>query len=131
MSAFFPVLVDAAAKFGPGAETHHWQQLAQLGGRIIILVPAAWFVSFAARRHASLFRLREHYAYKYSMAVSVEGFKKQAPEFASAIAATVLEELAFNPAERMDAKPQDGNSPAPALNYLLNKLRKSEETVGA
>ncbi|MDQ8700739.1 hypothetical protein [Hyphomicrobium sp. LHD-15] len=126
LNLFFPDTIGAGEQLGLQPEPSHLQHLVQLIGRIAFLIPAAWFVSFSARRHASLFKLREHYAYKYSMAVSVEGFKKQAPEYASEVAATVLEQLAFNPAERMDAKLQDSNGPAPILNIILQRLRKGE-----
>lgn len=58
--------------------------------RALLLVPAAWFAKFAASRHAQLFRLKEHYAYKCSVAASVEGFKKQAEPFKDAIAAATF-----------------------------------------
>ncbi len=102
-----------------------WQYLGQVVARLIVLLPAAWLVSFSAMRHSSLFRLREHYAYKYSMAVSVEGFRKQAKGYENEIAALVLEQLAFNPADKLasakDSK--EGKVPHPLLDILINKLR--------
>ncbi|MGC0052202.1 hypothetical protein ACNSPG_03935 [Brucella pituitosa] len=83
------------------ASQDKWGYLGQTIGRITLLLPAVWFVSFTAIRYSSLFRLREHYAYKYSMAAAVEGFKHQAPEYQEEIAALVLEQLAFNPVDKL------------------------------
>ncbi|MER9392207.1 MULTISPECIES: hypothetical protein [unclassified Mesorhizobium] len=111
-------IVDAAA---PGSE---WQYLGQVLGRVLILVPAAWLVSFTAIRYSSLFRLREHYAYKYSMAVSVEGFQKQAPDYQQEIAAMVLEQLAFNPADKLVPSKEMKEGKAPLfLGILLERLK--------
>lgn len=84
--------------------------LTQILARASILLPGFLFVAFASRRHSSLFRLREHYVYKYNMAVSVEGFKQQAPEIAGAIAGTTFYELLTrNPADAMDGGPKTGD----------------------
>jgi hypothetical protein len=76
-----------------GDERNGWQYLGQVVARFIILLPAIWFVTFATARYNSLFKLREHYAYKYSMAFAVDGFKKQAPGHEDMIAALVFEQL--------------------------------------
>ncbi|MDX8521304.1 hypothetical protein [Mesorhizobium dulcispinae] len=111
-------IIDATA---PGSE---WQYLGQVLGRVLILVPAAWLVSFTAIRYSSLFRLREHYAYKYSMAVSVEGFQKQAPDYQQEIAAMVLEQLAFNPVDKLVPSREMKEGKAPLfLGVLLERLK--------
>jgi hypothetical protein len=111
-----------------GVLNSEWQYLAQVLGRILILLPAAWLVRFAAIRHSSLFRLREHYAYKYSMAVSVEGFKKQAPDYQQQIAAMVLEQLAFNPADKLVPSKDIKEGKVPGLMaFLLDKIREDGE----
>ncbi|KZK79991.1 hypothetical protein PsAD13_04983 [Pseudovibrio sp. Ad13] len=121
----FPELASIASTNSPQTEVTGWQYLGQVMARFIILLPAAWFVSFSAIRHSSLFRLREHYAYKYSMAVSVEGFQKQAKGYENEIAALVLEQLAFNPADKLipskDIK--EGKIPQPMLNLFLERFR--------
>lgn len=101
LQSMFPDLAFFVSGHAPNAADNPWQYLGQVLARIAILLPAAWFVSFTAIRHSSLFRLREHYAYKYSMAVAVEGFKQQAPLYEQEIAALVLEQLAFNPADKL------------------------------
>jgi len=95
---------------------------AQILARALLLLPAAWFARFAAARHASLFRLKEHYAYKYSVAASVDAFKKQAEQYKDEIAAATFFELTFNPAERMETKGTEARNPNPVMNWLMNKL---------
>lgn len=123
LADFSPELLSTALRYGPGAAETGWQYVGQVIARIIILLPAAWFVSFAAIRHSSLFRLREHYAYKYSMAVAVEGFKQQAPDYEQEIAALVLEQLAFNPADKLIPSKEIKEGRAPISGYLLEKIR--------
>lgn len=96
--------------------------IGQILARALLLLPAAWFAKFAAGRHAALFKLKEHYAYKYSVASSVEGFKRQAEPFKDAIAATTFFELTFNPADRMDAKGHEDRHPNPAMEWVMKKL---------
>lgn len=96
--------------------------LGQIAARALLLLPAAWFAKFAAGRHAALFRLKEHYAYKYSVATSVEAFKKQAEPFKDAIAAATFFELTFNPAERMEAKTHEERHPNPVMEWIMKKI---------
>ncbi|MEM7426748.1 MAG: hypothetical protein AAF441_11675, partial [Pseudomonadota bacterium] len=53
----------------------------------LFMVPTTWLARFAAARHHQLFQLKEHYQYKYTLAMAVEGFKKQSPSHADEIAA--------------------------------------------
>ena len=78
-------------------------------------------VNFSGIRTA-LFRLKEHYAYKYSVASSVDGFKKQAEPYQDAIAAVTFFELMDNPARRMDAQGSEERHPNPAMEWLMKKL---------
>ncbi len=121
----YPHLVDFSKQFGANSQQTGWQYLGQVIARLVILVPAAWFVSFSAIRHSSLFRLREHYAYKYSMAASVDGFKKQASDYEQEIAALVLEQLAFNPADKLLPSKDiaESKSPNPISQFLLEKIK--------
>lgn len=96
--------------------------IAQVLVRALLLLPAAWFAKFTASRHAVLFRLKENYAYKYSLASSVEGFKKQAEPFKDAIAAATFFELTFNPADRMEMKGHEERHPNPVMEWLMKKL---------
>ena len=98
--------------------------------RVAILLPGIWFVSFTSKRASSLFRLREHYEYKYNMAVSVEGFKQQAKEIAPAIAGTTFYELLTrNPADVMDGTKDsdDDKPPNPLLDAIMRFLKREEK----
>lgn len=125
MQTRYPELASVVLALDTQREMSGWQYLGQVLARVIILLPAAWLVSFSAIRHSSLFRLREHYAYKHSMAVSVEGFQKQATGYESEIAALVLEQLAFNPADKLTASKDiaEGKVPHPLLDILVDKFR--------
>jgi hypothetical protein len=109
-------------------ENHTSQEiLAQIAARALLLVPGIWLVRFTSARHERLFRLREHYAYKYSIASSVEGFKRQAPDLEQGIAATAFYELTFNPATRMDVSSTETRYPNPAMDWFLKKLGGAPE----
>jgi len=95
---------DVAARVAQYANGDFVHSIMSLGMRSVLLVPAIWFATFAARRHDKLFRLKEHYAYKYSLASAVEGFKKQAPSYEDDIAAETFFQLTFNPTDKLDRK---------------------------
>ncbi|MGN6305193.1 MAG: hypothetical protein ACTHNH_10275 [Mesorhizobium sp.] len=94
----------------------------QIAARALLLLPFAWLTKFAARRHAMLFKLKEHYAYKYSVASSVEGFKQQAEPYKDQIAAATFFELTFNPANRIDATNEEERPPNPIIDQLLKRM---------
>lgn len=104
----------------------------QLFARLILFLPAAWFLRFAANRHAALFRLREEYSHRYALASSVEGFKKQAEGFKEEIAAVTFEQLTVNPAHSLDthSKAGDENPPTPLLKALLDRIQGKEKAGG-
>lgn len=82
--------------------------------RAIILLGPFWLTLFSARRYARLFDLRQRYSHKYNMAMSVEGFKKQAPAYAEAISAWVFQIVAENPVQQKSGGPMDE---APSLSF--------------
>lgn len=88
----------------------------------LIMVPTVWLTKFSAARHHQLFQLREHYQYKYSLAMAVDGFKKQAPEHADAIAAETFNRLLINPVDRLEGKGASDDIPSPLMNWLMNKF---------
>lgn len=108
--------------------TTELRMILDASARLLIIMPFIWLTTFSARRYSRFFRLKEHYAYKRSIAASVDGFKKQAKSYEDEIAAAAFHELIFNPAERMDAKQTRDDGPNPILKWLLNKI---EERVGA
>ena len=122
----WPGLAEVAKQYSPASSYTGWQYLGQVLARFIILLPAAWLVSFSAIRHSQLFKLREHYTYKNSMAAAVPGFKLQAPDYEQEIAALVLEELAFNPADKLAPSKdiKEGKIPGPISNFLFDRLKK-------
>ena len=100
----FPGL-SALLGFGEAvpAQPSTGQFVAGVFARSVFMLPAAWLTVFTGGRHARLFRLREQYAHKFSIAASVDGFKKQAQSYEDAIAAdTYMRLAAINPAERME-----------------------------
>lgn len=97
--------------------------------RFLILVPGIWLVRITGRRYDRLFRLREHYAYKYSIATSVEGFQRQSPNHRQELAAFSFGQLAFNPAERMDGTPDDTSHPNPLLEKFMGFLEGKTKKV--
>lgn len=101
--------------------------LAQVLARALLLIPGIWLVRFTASRHAKLFRLREDYAYKYSIASSVEGFKKQAGKYSGEIAAASFFELIFNPACSMEQGGEVEKHPNPIFEKVMEKLEGRTE----
>ena len=95
--------------------------------RVVLILPFVWLTTFAARRHGRLFRLKEHYAYKRSIAASVDGFKLQAPEYSNEIAAAAFHELAYNPADRMDKGSDDGKVPNPVWTWLMKRIESTRD----
>lgn len=119
LTSIFPAL----SSIGPASqETSTPEFLGQVLIRALLLLPAAWLAKFAAARHAVVFRLKEHYAYKYSVASSVEGFKKQAEPFKDEIAAAAFFELTFNPANTMETKAHEERHPNPVMDRLMKRL---------
>lgn len=93
--------------------------------RAILLLPASWLTIFNARKYANLFKLKEHYAYKYSIAASVEGFKHQSPEYKDEIAFSAFYELAFNPAQDIDSKKMVAKHPIRDFSASIIEEMKS------
>lgn len=100
--------------------------IGNLIGKAIVLLPPGILIAFSAKWYAALFRLREQYSYKYTVAASLPGFRVEAPEFYEAMTASAFRELLFNPA----AEPQiaqsssaaDGASKDGVGNRWIDKL---------
>lgn len=88
----------------------------------VLMVPPIWLAKFAAARHEKLFRIKEHYEYKYSLAMGVEGFKKQAPGHEAEIAALTFAELAFNPVDKLGSKENLAAHPNPFMERFMRKI---------
>lgn len=89
---------------------------------IAMIYPGIWASRFTSSRHADLFRIREDYAYKYSIAKGVDGYKKQAPRYADEITAATFKEISFNPADNMVGYKKCSTHPNPILNKIIARL---------
>lgn len=59
-------------------------------GRILLMLPATWLTAFFAKSYSSFFDLEREYAHKAALAMSVDGFKRQAPKYEEEITADPL-----------------------------------------
>ena len=71
--------------------------------RLVLIIGPFWFTRFATARYRSLFDLRQQYSHKYNMAVSVNGFKLEAPEFSQWIATWVFSMIAESPVKSLNS----------------------------
>jgi hypothetical protein len=85
-------------------------------GRIFLLLPATWLTAFFAKSYASFFDLEREYAHKAALAMSVDGFKRQAPKYEDEITAEVFLEIRNNPG--------NGDTTLPASHPLYDVLAK-------
>lgn len=68
-------------------------------GKILLLLPATWLTAFFTRAYADFFHLEREYAHKAALAMSVDGFKRQAEKYQEEITAEVFLEIRNNPAK--------------------------------
>lgn len=97
----------------------------ELGGvlaRSIILLGPFWLTLFSARRYNALFDLRQHYSHKYNLAVAVDGFQKQAPEYKEMLAALVFQKIMTNPVNEQKSRKM-GETPAATMAEILKPLQ--------
>lgn len=87
-------------------------------GRLVLLVPPVWLARFYSRRYARLFALREEYSHKQALAESIEGFRREAPEYEEEITAAVFWDLT----RRGRRQVGHDDVPNPILKRLLNRL---------
>ncbi|WP_313953745.1 hypothetical protein [Accumulibacter sp.] len=90
-------------------------------GRLFLLLPATWLTAFFAKSYASFFDLEREYAHKAALAMSVDGFKRQAPKYEEEITAEVFMEIRKNPGT--------GDATTPASHPLYDVLAKVVEKV--
>ena len=101
----------------PGANTDPW--LAALG-KVIFLLPATWATAFFASNYSELFHLSREYAHKAALAKSVDGFKREAPEYREEIVAGVFMEIQENPGSRKS--PSAATPQNPIAKRILETL---------
>jgi hypothetical protein len=85
-------------------------------GKIVLLLPATWLTAFFTKSYAEFFHLEREYAHKAALAMSVDGFKRQAPKYEEEITAEVFMEIRNNPGR--------GQSVEPASHPLYDVLSK-------
>lgn len=108
-----PSLFGALApSLGPKVAGDPWEIL----GKVILMVPATWLTVFFNKSYSEFFHLEREYAHKAALAMSVDGFKRQAKKYDEEIAAEVFMEIRSNPADRP--------SPEPASHPLYDILAK-------
>ncbi|AEK60822.1 hypothetical protein [Collimonas fungivorans] len=74
-------------------------------GKIVLLLPATWLTAFFTKSYADFFHLEREYAHKAALAMSIDGFKRQAPTYEEEITAEVFMEIRTNPANRLGTEP--------------------------
>lgn len=74
-------------------------------GKVLLMVPATWLTGFYTKSFADFFHLEREYAHKAALAMSVDGFKRQAPRYEEEITAEVFLEIRNNPARGKDVEP--------------------------
>ncbi|VAW22775.1 hypothetical protein MNBD_ALPHA12-1938 [hydrothermal vent metagenome] len=92
----------------------------------LLMVPTIWLTRFAAARHHQLFQLKEHYQFKYSLAMAVDGFKKQSPRYADEVAAVTFQNLSFNPADKLSGKGAVSDHPNRLLTKIMDQFGMNE-----
>lgn len=102
---YFPAATDAAHNTWYGVL-----------GKVLLMVPATWLTGFFTKSYADSSHLEREYAHKAALAMSVDGFKRQAPKYEEEITAEVFLEIRNNPAK--------GTSVEPAAHPLYDVLAK-------
>lgn len=74
-------------------------------GKVLLMVPATWLTGFFTKSFADSFHLEREYAHKAALAMSVDGFKRQAPKYEEEITAEVFLEIRNNPAKDSKVEP--------------------------
>ncbi len=85
-------------------------------GKIVLLLPCSWLCMFFSKSFSEFFHLEREYAHKAALAKSVEGFKREAPDFEQVITTGVFGEILNNPSSR--------KSPEPATHPIYEALTK-------
>jgi uncharacterized protein YoxC len=88
-------------------------------GKIVLLLPGSWLSLFFSKTFSEFFHLEREYAHKAALAKSVEGFKREAPDFEQEITTGVFGEILNSPSSR--------KSPEPASHPIYEVLTKRLE----
>lgn len=94
-------------------------------GKFLLLLPASWLTAFFTKSYADFFHLEREYAHKAALAMSVDGFKRQAPKYEEEITAEVFMEIRSNPASRPG--PEAAGHPLyDAISQVLKRVLPKE-----
>jgi hypothetical protein len=74
-------------------------------GKVVLLLPASWPTAFFTKSYADFFHLEREYGHKAALAMSVDGFKRQAENYQQEITAEVFMEIRSNPATKQGSDP--------------------------
>lgn len=80
-------------------------------GKLILVIPGTWATAFFANNYAELFHLSREYAHKAALAKAIDGFKREAPEYAQEIVGSVFMEIQDNPGSRKAPPPATPQNP--------------------
>lgn len=98
----------AAPQVGATTDVSPWLSVL---GKVVLLVPATWATAFFASNYAELFHLSREYAHKAALAKAIDGFKREAPEYAQEIVGSVFLEIQDNPGARKAPPPATPQNP--------------------
>lgn len=93
-------VASAAVSSAVQTSPNGWDALISLLGKVFLMFPATWLTKFFSKSYSEFFHLEREYAHKAALARSVEGFKKQAPDFEQEITTAVFFEVQSNPSKR-------------------------------
>ncbi len=110
------------------------EAVVKLIARLPYYLAAVWLAAFASRRQSQNKRLQQEYAHKETLALSLQGYKREIEELGNPTLMTklmdsVVEMVGFNPSTTLDGKHGDDGSPLHSFFGLGKKPKekKSEE----
>lgn len=92
-------------------------------GRLALILPAFWLASFTSSQHSKLFNLSNEYRFKATLARSVDGFKREAPDYEQEIAGGVFMDIREKPVSEPTKTQGHQSTPNPLFAYLIKKAR--------
>jgi hypothetical protein len=99
-------------------------------GKLVLLIPGTWATAFFASNYAELFHLSREYAHKAALAKAIDGFKREAPEYAQEIVGSVFMEIQDNPGSRKAPSPATPQNPI-TKRFIERVLEAVRATQGA
>jgi hypothetical protein len=98
-------------------------------GKLMLVIPATWATAFFASNYAELFHLAREYGHKAALAKSVDGFKREAPNYEQEIVGSVFMEIQDNPGSRKAPPPATPQNPI-AAKFLTRVLEAMKLVKG-